>query len=514
MKTLVLRIYLALVAVLALFALAGGALVKWQFEREREQAQRAVQERLAPWAEFAQSVLPEADRPREEQSAALDEFARRWRTGLALESPDGRRIAASAGFVRREQELRERTGADRPGEQSQALARNVVRLALPDGRVLLVWRTRMGRDALHHGPQGPGASPGPAESLPPGAWRAPPEAGWSGATPPRWWAVGPGGLVVVLGLLFVAVAAAAWPVARRLTRRLETLQRGVEAFGDGRLQQRVDVEGRDEISALARSFNQAAERIEALVASNRSLLANASHEIRSPLARLKMAVSMLDDAPDAVPDADPKARERRSRLRAEVDANIAELDALVEEVLLASRLEARAALESSGPVDLDALVRGEVDRLPPRPGFAITLGAMPPEPARVLGDERLLRRLVRNLLENARRYGGDAATVSLRLESGPHGGPAWVTVVVEDQGPGVPAEHRERIFEPFFRLPGHAEQHGSVGLGLSLVRQIAQRHAGQVHCEPTPSGRGSRFVLRLPAMAGAGAGQAVAHGIG
>jgi signal transduction histidine kinase len=77
-----------------------------------------------------------------------------------------------------------------------------------------------------------------------------------------------------------------------------------------------------------------------------------------------------------------------------------------------------------------------------------------------------------------------------------------VTVVVEDQGTGVPAEHRERIFEPFFRLPGHAEQQGGVGLGLSLVRQIARRHAGDVHCEPTPSGRGSRFVLRLPGIAG------------
>lgn len=503
MKTLVLRVYLALVAVLALFALAGGALVKWQFERERESAQRVVQERLAPWAEFAQSVLPEADRPREEQSAALDEFARRWRAGLALESVDGRRIAATASFVRREQELRERTGTELPHEHAQALSRNVVRLALPDGRVLLVWRARAWRDAPHHGHGGPGASPAPPEALSPGAWRAPPPAGWSSATAPRWWAVGPGGLVVVLGLLFVAVAAAAWPVARRLTRRLETLKRGVEAFGDGRLQQRVVVEGRDEISALARSFNQAAERIEALVAANRSLLANASHEIRSPLARLKMAVSMLDESPEAGPARDPKDRERRARLRAEVDANIAELDALVEEVLLASRLEARADLVSPEPVDVAALVQHEIQRLPPRPGFGLTVAAMPAALARVTGDARLLRRAVRNLLENAGRYGGAAATASVVLESGADGGaPAWVTVVVEDQGPGVPAEHRERIFEPFFRLPGHAEKHGGVGLGLSLVRQIARRHGGHVHCEPTSSGRGSRFVLRLPAMAG------------
>ena len=112
----------------------------------------------------------------------------------------------------------------------------------------------------------------------------------------------------------------------------------------------------------------------------------------------------------------------------------------------------------------------------------------------VQGDERLLRRALRNLLENARRYGGAEieATVARRA-----GGAAEVRVA--DRGPGVPPAYRERIFEAFFRLPGHAEREGGVGLGLSLVRQIAERHGGRVRCEAREGG-GSCFVLELPAV--------------
>ena len=102
--------------------------------------------------------------------------------------------------------------------------------------------------------------------------------------------------MIVLVVLFVAVAAGAYPVVRRLTRRLEALKQGVEQFGAGPLSQRVEVSGSDEVAAVASSFNVAAQRVEALVQSHRSLLANASHELRSPLARMKMAVSMLDGA--------------------------------------------------------------------------------------------------------------------------------------------------------------------------------------------------------------------------
>jgi signal transduction histidine kinase len=281
-------------------------------------------------------------------------------------------------------------------------------------------------------------------------------------------------LAVVLLLLFVGVAVGAYPVVRRLTRRLESLKRGVEQFGAGQLGHRVDDSGRDEVAALATSFNQAADRIQTLLRSHQTLLANASHELRSPLARLKMAFTMLDDAAPA----------QRERLVREIDVNIAELDALVEEVLLASRLEAGSAVGETHVVDLLALGAEEAARAE---------AAFEPETdsARVDGQERLLRRALRNLLDNARRYGGPEVELGLRPVAGGY------ELIVADRGPGVPAEMRERIFEPFYRLPGHAEMAGGVGLGLSLVKQIAERHSGRVRCLPRDGG-GSRFVLFLP----------------
>jgi signal transduction histidine kinase len=282
-------------------------------------------------------------------------------------------------------------------------------------------------------------------------------------------------MVVALIVLFIAVSAGAWPVVRRLTRRLEALKQGVERFGAGQLHHRVEVSGRDEVAAVAASFNQAAGRVEALLRSHQSLLANASHELRSPLARMKMAVSMLDDAAPA----------QRERLKREIDTNVAELDALVEEVLLASRLDAAPTLAGHDAVDLLALAAEESARVD---------AAVDGHTLSVQGDERLLRRALRNLLENARRYGGGDITV--HTERG--GGQARVRVC--DRGPGVPEALRERVFEAFYRMPGHAEQAGGVGLGLSLVKQIAERHGGSVRCEAREGG-GSCFVLSLPAAA-------------
>jgi signal transduction histidine kinase len=279
--------------------------------------------------------------------------------------------------------------------------------------------------------------------------------------------------VALVVVLFIAVAAGAYPVVRRLTRRLETLKQGVEAFGHGALSHRVDASGSDEVAAVAATFNRAADRIEALVRSHQSLLANASHELRSPLARLKMAVALYTDADD----------DRRDRLRREIDANVAELDVLVEEVLLASRLEAAQDIDGSDQVDLLGIAAEESARV----GAEVSGDSIV-----VRGSERLLRRALRNLLENARRYGEHQVSTQVGRDAD---GRVWVRVC--DRGAGVPPSLRERIFEPFFRLPGHAEREGSVGLGLSLVRQIAQRHGGSVHFEERPGG-GSCFVFALP----------------
>lgn len=498
MKSLYLRIYATLVVVLLLFAALSGWFFQRQIEHERGRAESVLIERMSAWAELIQRSLPGVDAPPENQAAALREWSQRLRLPLALDSAAGERIGASDSFLRRQ------------AEGWRGLA-----VRLEDGRTLWVMRPGSMR------PQGEGQRLGRAAA----AGNGPPAPPLP-FVPPSWQRGA--GLVAILVILFIAVAAGAYPVVRRLTRRLEALKGGVEQFGSGELSHRVAVNGNDEVAAVAASFNIAAARVEALVQSHRSLLANASHELRSPLTRMKMAVAMQGEASPA----------QRERLKREIDTNVAELDALVEEVLLASRLDASADLSHPERIDLLALAVEEGARV-----NAAVEGAA----VSVHGDERLLRRALRNLLENARRYGGgdisvvigDSAAVrsnvaaqsnasvqddpaivnnasvprtasipshaanqanaALRTNAVIDGasGDGFVSVRVCDRGPGVPEAMHERIFEPFFRLPGHAEQAGGVGLGLSLVKQIAERHSGRVRCETRPGG-GSCFVIELP----------------
>jgi len=467
-KTLYLRIYLTVVAVLALFALGSGWLVQRHLAQERDVAERMVSERVTAWAELIQRSLPGANAPADEQGAALRDWSQRLRLPMALDDANGKRIATSESFERRQADER--------------FVGRIHSIHLEDGRTLWVLRPGLGmrvergrfEQRFEPGPRGEPPPPdgGPGHSV---MIRGAPPWYMLPLLPPGW--MQGTGLFVVLIVLFAAVSAGAYPVVRRLTRRLEALKQGVEQFGAGALDHRVDTSGRDEIAAVATSFNRAAERVQALVRSHQSLLANASHELRSPLARLKMAISLLGEAQP----------EQRERLKQEIHTNIAELDALVEEVLLASRLDAQQRVERRDPVDLLPLAIEEAARV-----GATVQGDDAATAVMVTGDERLLRRALRNLLENARRYGG--SEVSIALEQRKRG----VEVQVCDRGPGVPADQRERIFEPFYRLPGHAEQAGGVGLGLSLVKQIAQRHGGSVRCDAREGG-GSCFVLSLPA---------------
>ena len=293
----------------------------------------------------------------------------------------------------------------------------------------------------------------------------------------------PLGLVGLTALLALGVAVGVYPVVRRLTQRLERLQQGVEQWGEGDLSARMPVEGEDEVAFLARRFNRAAERVQALLTAHQALLANASHELRTPLARIRMGLELLASRGD-----DPVQR-------AELTRNINELDELIGELLLASRLQAAeagqvGALEPEEPVDWLGLVAEEAARA----GIGLALGPGGP-PGLLQGQPKLLRRLVRNLLDNARRHGeGDIEVTVGQVVA--HGRP-MAELQVCDRGPGVPADQRERIFEPFHRVPGRAVPEGSVGLGLSLVRGIARRHGGEVQCLPRDGG-GACFVVQLP----------------
>ena len=276
------------------------------------------------------------------------------------------------------------------------------------------------------------------------------------------------GWLLLIAALAAAIGVGAYPVARRITRRLEKLRAEVEELGAGDLRARASVEGSDEVAALARSFNRAAARIESLVSAQRGLLASASHELRSPLARMRMAVELLAG------DARPELRER-------VEKDIDELDDLIGEILLASRLDAQVPVERpEGSTCWRWWRRRRPARMRRRAASRCACAAMRACCAawcatcsRTRGDTRPG--------QPWRRACEPAADGVARLR-------------VEDRGPGVPEAERERIFEPWYRPAGLSES--GAGLGLALVRQIARHHGGEARYLPREGG-GSCFEVEL-----------------
>lgn len=281
----------------------------------------------------------------------------------------------------------------------------------------------------------------------------------------------------MLGLIAAAVALGSYPVVRRLTQRLERLEAGVRQWGQGDLGWRMPEDGQDEVAHLAHGFNEAAAQVQVLLQSHKALLANASHELRSPLTRIRMGLELMDTQTGA-------------QTKAEITRNIHELDQLIDEILLASRLDAsQADIGTPEPLDLIGIAAEECARLDAELQVSGTADSLT-----VMGVAKLLRRVVRNLLENAHRHAAGAVTLQLSAADGK------VALAVCDQGPGVPVAYREQIFEPFFRLPGASERDGGAGLGLALVKAIVLRHGGTVRCE-SHEPQGACFRVVLPQIA-------------
>jgi signal transduction histidine kinase len=284
-----------------------------------------------------------------------------------------------------------------------------------------------------------------------------------------WWA---GWMIASLAIL-----AFAFSRVRRIFRPLQGLTEAAEAIAGGQLDFRLPVNRRDELGHLQQAFNRMAERIQGMIQGREQLLRDVSHELRSPLARVKVAAALLPD----------------SKLRESVEEDVRELQGLVDLLLERSRLEASAPLQESNfdwVQTVDELLARFSGR---KPGFAWT--EKKPAPIQIRGDRDRLKTAIRNLLENAAKYAADAEH-PVQISMDQRGG-----VVVRDFGPGVPVQDAERIFDPFQRgdlaRTKNTQDSGGFGLGLDLARRIARAHGGDLRLRTDLVGGGAAFEFSI-----------------
>ena len=255
-------------------------------------------------------------------------------------------------------------------------------------------------------------------------------------------------------------------LAMHLAAPLRSLRRVVDRFGRGELSARVGSSRKDEIGELSRAFDEMAGRIETLLTAERRLLQDVSHELRSPLTRLDVAVDL------ALTSDDPRASLGRIR------RDVGRLTVLVNELLQLTRAEGDPSALDLEVVPLDDLLRSLVedcDLEAGAKGCRVDLRAEVSCPVR--GEEELLRRAIENVVRNAIRHAPEGSTIEVALDR--LAGRA--RVVVRDHGPGVPPESLSAIFEPFFRVEGHRSRaSGGVGLGLAIARRAIALHRGRI----------------------------------
>ncbi|MFE1546178.1 sensor histidine kinase [Streptomyces sp. NPDC058718] len=291
--------------------------------------------------------------------------------------------------------------------------------------------------------------------------------------------VGTAAVVMLAGLplLLGVVAGVTWLVTRRALRPVEDIRREMAAItASADLSRRVpEPVSRDEIARLARTTNETLAALESSVERQRRFVADASHELRSPIASLRTQLEVAEAHPDLLDL--PGAVEDTVRLQH-----------LAADLLLLARLDA-GERPGDGRVDLGELLAGEVAR---RTGDRIGAGAVADPGAVVAGSRQQLARVIGNLLDNAQRHAEARITATVRVTAD------GVLLCVDDDGPGVPEAERDRVFERFVRLDdARSRDDGGAGLGLAIARDVARRHGGDLTAGQAPGG-GARFTLRLP----------------
>jgi signal transduction histidine kinase len=283
-------------------------------------------------------------------------------------------------------------------------------------------------------------------------------------------------MLVLLVILLLVVISVAHVLIRRLLRPLRWLQEGVAKLGEGYLDVQVESRTRDELGALAEAFNRMVGRVREMVRTRDQLLLDVSHELRSPLTRMKVALALC-----------PQDEHQRR-----LSGNVAEMEAMVSELLELERLRHGRGLQIAEH-DLVALVREMTVAFADRaPGVELGTG---PERCVLAVDAEKIRTVIRNLLDNAIKYAlPDSRPVQLSIEESA----SAVTVTVRDDGPGIPDDALPNLFEPFFRVDrSRSKKTGGYGLGLSLCKRTMEAHGGSISVGKN-EGRGAAFVIRFP----------------
>lgn len=294
-----------------------------------------------------------------------------------------------------------------------------------------------------------------------------------------------GALLLGIPVLLLVVAATTWVSVGRSLASVDQIRDEVESIEATSLSLRVPVpRPRDEVQRLAITMNEMLERLEVSMEEQRRFVADASHELKSPLAALKSTVEVARRAESWMDEQDSRA----------IEAEIDRMSSLVADLLLLARADEGLVAGAGQDVDLDDILTWEAARLRASTALAVTTDVVT---ARIRGDRAAWERVLRNLTENAARFA--TSTIRLGLVRGSDGS---MLITVEDDGPGIAAESRTAVLGRFVRLDEHrSRQQGGTGLGLAIVHDIVVAHGGEVRIDESSLG-GARVSLRLPARAG------------
>jgi len=460
-----LRVYLGI----ALVLLTAAFTMLFVVDREvRKVVDQRLEEMVTSWARGIRFRLMRPGITPERRANVLER--------LNENSPFAIRLLPREEFDLQEEEL-ERLAAGSPVLIRTDQGR-LAYVSFDDDELLVLGPLQ--RDHLSPSPRGPGPHRGPRGQQPWGA--KPPRPGepfpWAGKFPFQ----GAYFLIGVLLFILVVIGAAVYLLLRPFERRIYALTDVARDFGDGKWNSRARAERDDAIGALARTFDDMADRIETFIERQKELLRAVSHEFRTPLARLFF---MVDDAQDA-----PTVEEKNRHI-GRIEGSLQELNALVEELLTFVRLDGQTGEKPAfETVDIGTAV-DDVSAIISdlRSDLNVTIKC---DDLSISAVPRLLRRAVLNLATNATRHAEKRVQISC------HSAGDTVHIHVDDDGPGVPREARAKIFEPFIRLDeSRTAESGGVGLGLAIVQRIAAVHDGRVEIDDSPLG-GARFTLSLP----------------